>query len=103
VRATNWLTWLKLVEEYIFYSPSPSAVPLPQQMYPQPPHATRLHDARHTAHYSLGGLLVASDPFFQALHYNEDGQWEDLRFGQETLKLIDSFTQKIDQWRVLTS
>ncbi|ELR19290.1 uncharacterized protein ACA1_264640 [Acanthamoeba castellanii str. Neff] len=71
VRATNWLTWLKLVEEYIFYSPSPSAVPLPQQI----------------------------DPFFQALHYNEDGQWEDLRFGQETLKLIDSFTQKIDQWR----
>jgi hypothetical protein len=48
-------------------------------------------------------LSVASDPFFQALHYNEDGQWEDLRFGQETLKLIDSFTQKIDQWRVLTT
>jgi hypothetical protein len=61
------------------------------------------HHTRRTTHQAVFLLSVASDPFFQALHYNEDGQWEDLRFGQETLKLIDSFTQKIDQWRVLTS
>ena len=64
-------------------------------------------DTRHTTHDTTHQVVfllsVASDPFFQALHYNEDGQWEDLRFGQETLKLIDSFTQKIDQWRVLTT
>jgi len=34
------------------------------------------------------------------LHYREDEQWEDLTFGQDTLKLIDTLTQKLEMWQV---
>ncbi len=38
------------------------------------------------------------DDFLGALHYNEENQWDDLRFGQEILKFIDLMSTKLEAW-----